>query len=265
MTLLRHSTGNTMIPMNIPSLLPPFSNVSPNNYPCFNRPFSHRKKFSPEEDKLLTDLVLKFGPKKWSVIAQYLPFRTARQCRDRYSNYLAPGFFNGQWTQEEDDLLYEKYKEIGPKWSQMKDFFKNRSPNSLKNRWNYFISKVYPPINQEKEIKEKPQTEITQKEIPNNPNGPELSEFSYTCDTSDNILDTVYITLDEKENAQNNFIIYNELFLNNQKQNNISTDLQEIYTFPTISQVPIIPLQTEEPMAYDFGRLNFDIGSPIPL
>ena len=102
-----------------------------------------RKNFSPEEDKLLTDLVSKFGSKKWSIIAQYFKYRTARQCRERYNNYLAPTVFKGQWLKEEDDLLYEKYKEIGPKWSKMKVFFNNRSPNLLKNRWKYFVSKNY--------------------------------------------------------------------------------------------------------------------------
>ncbi|OHT03101.1 r2r3-MYB transcription factor [Tritrichomonas foetus] len=110
-------------------------------------PGRHRQKFLPEEDKILSEMVEKLGPKKWNRIAQFLPNRTARQCRDRYCNYLAPGFFNGEWSQKEDDLLYEKYCELGPKWAQMKAFFQSRSPNSLKNRWNYFVSKRYSPVN----------------------------------------------------------------------------------------------------------------------
>lgn len=107
-----------------------------------------RKKFSPEEDAQLKKLVSQFGPKKWEFIARYLPGRTGRQCRDRYQNYLVPGFYSGQWTKEEDDLLYQKYSEIGPAWSKLSVFFPNRSANAIKNHWNYFVSRQYPLLNE---------------------------------------------------------------------------------------------------------------------
>lgn len=100
-----------------------------------------RKKFSSEEDEQLRDLVEQMGSRKWDQIAKQMPGRTGRQCRDRYQNYLIPGFFNGQWSRQEDNLLMQKYMEFGPQWSKMKPFFSNRSANSLKNRWNYFVSK----------------------------------------------------------------------------------------------------------------------------
>lgn len=98
-----------------------------------------RRKFTQEEDDLLKQLVEKLGVKKWDQIAQHVPGRTGRQCRDRYRNYLVPGYFNGQWTQEEDDLIKEKFMELGPRWSHMTRFFSNRSANAIKNRWNYFV------------------------------------------------------------------------------------------------------------------------------
>ena len=103
---------------------------------------SSRRKFTEEEDQFLSQLVAEMGPRKWEKIAKRMPNRTARQCRDRYSNYLIPGFFNGEWSKEEDELLYRKYKEYGPKWAIIKEFFKNRSPNAIKNRWNYFVSRA---------------------------------------------------------------------------------------------------------------------------
>lgn len=102
---------------------------------------SPRKKFSPEEDEELKKLVEKMGSKKWEQIAKEMPGRTGRQCRDRYQNYLIPGFFNGQWSKEEDDLLMIKYHEFGSQWSKMAQFFNQRSANALKNRWNYFVSR----------------------------------------------------------------------------------------------------------------------------
>lgn len=100
-----------------------------------------RKKFSPEEDEKLRNLVNEMGYIKWDEIAKEMPGRTGRQCRDRYKNYLVPGFFNGEWTKEEDEILCKKYLEYGSQWSKITQFFTNRNANSLKNRWNYFISK----------------------------------------------------------------------------------------------------------------------------
>lgn len=104
-------------------------------------PKAPRKKFSPEEDEKLKNLVEKIGSKKWEIIAKEMPGRTGRQCRDRYQNYLIPGFFNGQWSQQEDELLLKKFIEFGSQWSKITPFFSNRSANALKNRWNYFVSR----------------------------------------------------------------------------------------------------------------------------
>ena len=70
-----------------------------------------------------------------------MPGRNGRQCRDRYTNYLMPGYFNGQWTTEEDHILETKFIEYGPQWSKITKFFNNRSSSSLKNRWNYYLAK----------------------------------------------------------------------------------------------------------------------------
>ena len=102
---------------------------------------SQRRKFTQEEDEKLRSLVEKLGAHKWDNIAKEMPGRTGRQCRDRYKNYLVPGYFNGQWSAEEDLLLREKYLEFGSQWSKLTKFFHNRSANALKNRWNYFVSR----------------------------------------------------------------------------------------------------------------------------
>ena len=103
-----------------------------------------RKKFSQEEDEKLKNLVESMGSKKWEQIAKEMPGRTGRQCRDRYQNYLIPGYFNGQWSKMEDDLLLKLFVQYGSQWSKMAQFFSNRSANSLKNRYNYIRNcKIY--------------------------------------------------------------------------------------------------------------------------
>ncbi|KAK8887969.1 hypothetical protein M9Y10_039028 [Tritrichomonas musculus] len=93
--------------------------------------------FSAQEDKIINNLVNMIGNKQWSFIAKFVAGRTAKQCRDRYTNYLKPGLSNIEWTEEEDKLLLKLYQEVGPKWSTMHEYFKNRNQISLKNRFLY--------------------------------------------------------------------------------------------------------------------------------
>ena len=120
---------------------------------------SQRRKFTPEEDERLCKIVEKYGAQKWDSIAKEMPGRTGRQCRDRYKNYLIPGFFNGQWSTEEDLLLREKFKEYGSQWSKMMKFFNKRSANALKNRWNYFVSRQDLGKNEDIKTEMEPKTE----------------------------------------------------------------------------------------------------------
>jgi hypothetical protein len=50
----------------------------------------HRVRFQPQEDQRLMDLVMRYGCQSWPCIADYMPQRNARQCRDRWNYYLMP-------------------------------------------------------------------------------------------------------------------------------------------------------------------------------
>lgn len=137
-----HNINRNMGMMNM-SLPKNNNNMMNMNY-GFNPKFSQYGKksripFTAEEDEKIKFLTEKYGTKNWSLIASYMHERTPKQCRDRYSNYLVPGYFKGEWSKEEDELLQRLYNEHGPKWSILKKSFPYRSSNSLKNRWNYFL------------------------------------------------------------------------------------------------------------------------------
>ncbi|KAK8889220.1 hypothetical protein M9Y10_033966 [Tritrichomonas musculus] len=102
---------------------------------------SRHRKFSVKEDEMLKNIVNMFGPKNWRLISSLIPGRTPRQCRDRYSNYLAPGFIHSDWTEDEDKLLAEKFALLGPKWAKIRQFFPYRTANDIKNRYNYSVSR----------------------------------------------------------------------------------------------------------------------------
>lgn len=112
---------------------------------------SIRTHFTKNEDDKIIELVKKFGTKKWTIVAAFMKGRTAKQCRDRYSNYLIPGIFNGEWSREEDELLVKLFKENGSKWSVIHKYFPKRSANSIKNRWYYFLCKTIENIQENDE------------------------------------------------------------------------------------------------------------------
>jgi hypothetical protein len=91
-------------------------------------------KFTAEEDRMLVALVEQHGVKNWATVAQSMGTRNARQCRERWSNYLRPYLRTGHWTPEEDFLLETKFAEYGTKWHKISLFFVQRSALSLRNR-----------------------------------------------------------------------------------------------------------------------------------
>ncbi|OHT12424.1 Myb-like DNA-binding domain containing protein [Tritrichomonas foetus] len=93
-------------------------------------------KFSAQEDDLLRKLVIQEGAHRWNKIALKMEGRTAKQCRDRFQNYLNPALSNDPWTVEEDQLLFQKINEFGKKWKLISKYFPRRSHNNVKNRYN---------------------------------------------------------------------------------------------------------------------------------
>jgi hypothetical protein len=98
-------------------------------------PKHKRRLFTAEEDTLLCLAVHDRRLTTWIEIAARIPGRTARQCRDRWANYLCPQNKNAAWTSDEDDLLLAKFSELGAHWSAIAKFFDGRSENNVKNRW----------------------------------------------------------------------------------------------------------------------------------
>jgi hypothetical protein len=102
---------------------------------------SGRHKFLKAEDDLLRELVELYGETNWTTISRYMHRRTARQCRERYKNYLSPRVRNRGWTPEEEELLAQKVRELGPRWAKIACYFEARSDVSVKNRWAAMVSR----------------------------------------------------------------------------------------------------------------------------
>lgn len=94
-----------------------------------------------KEDLLLKEWVNKHGAKNWTECANYMGNRTGKQCREHWNNSLDESLKKGNWTAEEDLLIMKFYKKY-ESWRKMIPMFKQRTENSIKNRFFSQLRKI---------------------------------------------------------------------------------------------------------------------------
>ena len=114
---------------------------------------TQRHFFTLREDKALKKLVKRIGVGNWSEISKKIPGLSPKQCRDRYMNYLKSDLTFTEWTQSDNELLEDLFKQYGPKWALIANIMKNRSENEIKNHWYRHKSKHARAKNKESDLK----------------------------------------------------------------------------------------------------------------
>ena len=98
---------------------------------------SYNKKglWSVEEDQLLKDAV-DFIPQNmftWISVAEHVPSRTAKQCRERWRDHLDPDLNKEPFSKDEKAQLKELVQIYGSSWARIARKMHNRSPAKIKN------------------------------------------------------------------------------------------------------------------------------------
>lgn len=97
--------------------------------------------WTAEEDVLLCKAVGTIGPRNWSQVAQLVPGRIGKQCRERWRNQLRPSIKKDtKWTRMEDLVLHQGISTLGHRWSLISKAIPGRTDNQVKNRFNVMRS-----------------------------------------------------------------------------------------------------------------------------
>ncbi|EGR30415.1 myb-like DNA-binding domain protein [Ichthyophthirius multifiliis] len=90
------------------------------------------------EDEILKAAVMKYGLNQWSRISSLLVRKSAKQCKQRWYEWLDPQIKKTEWTREEDEKLLHLAKIFPCQWRTIAPIV-NRTPNQCVDRYERLL------------------------------------------------------------------------------------------------------------------------------
>ncbi|XP_074580817.1 transcription factor RAX1-like [Curcuma longa] len=127
--------------------------------PCCDKANVKKGPWSPEEDTKLKGFIEKNGTGgNWIALPHKAGLkRCGKSCRLRWLNYLRPNLKHGEFSEEEDRIIYNLFAAIGSRWSIIASQLPGRTDNDIKNYWNTKLKKKLLGITSTSQRKAKPQ------------------------------------------------------------------------------------------------------------
>ena len=139
--------------------------------------------FTPEEDDIIVKLKTQKTPLRWEEISKHTKGKTAKQCCDRYNQYLRISKKRVPWTQEEDEILLRFVKENGHCWKKAESLL-SRDNVDIKKRW---YNKLNKEMNHHKVQSSPPPEEIVEEIDFTNLFGIDLESFQLFTQSCGNL------------------------------------------------------------------------------